>query len=135
MGRYRKGGKLSTSTERFFDRLAAEESFPVLGSAKGTIRFDLSDGRHIDHWRVAINRGTVAVTRSDDAADTVIRARRKDFDEVADGHVNALAAALRGMVGIDGDPAVLVRFQRLFPAGEPKRDVTSSARTVGRQRS
>ena len=60
---------------------------------------------------------------------------RIEFDEVADGNVNALTAALRGMLGIEGDPAVLVRFQRLFPAGEPKREAGSSARTVGRQRS
>ena len=126
---------MSTSTERFFDRIASGDSASVLGSAKGTIRFDLSDGRRTDHWHVALNRGSVAVTRSDEPADTVITGKRTDFDEVADGHVNALAAALRGLLGIHGDPAVLVRFQRLFPAGEPKREAASSARTVGRQRS
>ena len=126
---------MPTSTERFFDRLASGESVAVLGSAKGTIRFDLTDGRQTDHWRVALSRGTVAVTRSDEPADTIITARRTDFDEVADGHINALVAGLRGLLGIQGDPAVLVRFQRLFPAGEPKRQAGSSARTVGRQRS
>ena len=126
---------MPTSTERFFDRLASGESISIIGSAKGTIRFDLIDGRRTDHWRVALSRGTVAVTRSDEPADTVITAQRKDFDEVADGHINALAAGLRGLLGIEGDPAVLVRFQRLFPAGEPKREAASSARTVGRQRS
>jgi|RhiMethySRZTD1v2_1073278.scaffolds.fasta_scaffold345374_2 putative sterol carrier protein len=126
---------MPTSTERFFDRLASGESTSVLGSAKGTIRFDLTDGRRIDHWRVALNRGSATVTRSDEPADTVITSTRREFDEVADGNVNALTAALRGMLGIEGDPAVLVRFQRLFPAGEPKREAGSSARTVGRQRS
>jgi putative sterol carrier protein len=126
---------VSTSTERFFDRLASAETVSVIGSAKGSIRFDLIDGRRTDHWRVALNRGTVAVTRSDEPADTVITAQRTDFDDVADGHINALTAALRGQLGIHGDPAVLVRFQRLFPAGEPKRQAGSSARTVGRQRS
>jgi hypothetical protein len=126
---------VSTSTERFFDRLASGESVSVIGSAKGTIRFDLIDGRRTDYWRVALNRRTIAVTRSDEPADTVITAQRKDFDEVADGHINALAAGLRGLLAIQGDPAVLVRFQRLFPAGEPKRQAGSSARTVGRQRS
>ena len=125
---------MSTSTERFFDRLSSEP-VSVLGSAKGTIRFDLSDGRKTDHWHVALSRGSATVTRTDEPADTVISGRRTDFDEVADGHINALAAALRGLIGIQGDPAVLVRFQRLFPAGEPKRQAGSSTRTVGRQRS
>lgn len=126
---------MSTSTERFFDRLASGESVSVLGSAKGTIRFDLTDGRRTDHWRVALSRGAISVTQSDEPADTVITGQRKDFDEVADGHINALAATLRGLLAIQGDPAVLVRFQRLFPAGEPKREAGSSNRTIGRQRS
>ena len=82
-----------------------------------------------------MDRGSVAVTRSGDPADAVVSARREDFDELADGHINALPAVLRGLISIDGDPAVLVRFQRLFPAGEPRSQPGTSSRTVGRQRS
>jgi putative sterol carrier protein len=126
---------MSTSTERFFDRLASEESVAILGSARESIRFDLTGGRRTEHWRVAIDRGSVEVTRSGEPADTVVTARRTDFDEVAQGSIRALPAVLRGLVTIEGDPAVLVRFQRLFPAGEPKRPAEASARTTGRQRS
>lgn len=125
---------MSTSTERFFDRLASGESTAVLGSAKGTIRFDLDDGRETDHWRVALNRGSVTVSRSDEPADAVFHAKRSTFDELADGRLSPLPAALRGMVGLEGDPTLFVRFQRLFPAGK-RRPAKASARTVGRQRS
>jgi putative sterol carrier protein len=128
------GGDVPTSTERFFGRLAKEESLSVLGSAKGTIRFELVDGRKTEHWRLAVNRGAVEVSRSDEAADCVIRAKRSVFEEIADGRMSALPAVLRGMVGIEGDPTLLVRFQRLFPAGE-RQPMEASARTVGRQRS
>ena len=125
---------MSTSTDRFFDRLASGESVAVLGSTKGTIRFDLLDGKRTEHWHVALNRGSVAVTRADDPADCVIRSTRSVFDEIADGRMSPLPAALRGQVGIEGDQTLLVRFQRLFPAGKRK-PAKASARTVGRQRS
>ena len=125
---------MSTSTERFFDRLASGEDLSVLGSAKGTIRFDLTDGRRTDHWHVTLNRGSAAVSRSDDPAALVLRTTRSVFDEFAEGRLSALPAALRGLVAIEGDPTLLVRFQRLFPAGEHK-PAEASARTVGRQRS
>ena len=125
---------MSTSTERFFDRLSSGESASVLGSVKGTIRFDLLDGKRTEHWHVAVNRGSVDVTRGDDPADCVIRSTRSVFDELADGRMSPLPAALRGEVDIEGDPTLLVRFQRLFPAGKRK-VAKASARTVGRQRS
>lgn len=124
---------MSTSTEQFFDALADGAPKPVLGSARGTIRFDLADGASVEHWYVTLRDGTVTVTRSDAPADCVISAEREQFDAVASGEANALAAVLRGVVRIQGDPAPLVRFQRLFPAAE-RMPVASGARSVGRRR-
>ena len=125
---------MSTSTERFFDRLASGESIAVLGSAKGTMRFDLEDGGRTEHWRVALKPGSAAVSRSDEPADAVLHAQRSVFDELADGRLSPLPAALRGLIGLEGDPTLFIRFQRLFPAGKRKK-AKASARTTGRQRS
>ena len=43
------------------------------------------------------------------------------FDGIATGQQNAMAAVLRGEVGIDGDRTLLVRFQKLFPSPERKK--------------
>jgi putative sterol carrier protein len=37
------------------------------------------------------------------------------FEAIARGDANAFAAALRGEIEIEGDAALLLAFQRLFP--------------------
>jgi putative sterol carrier protein len=44
-----------------------------------------------------------------------MRADRKLFGRMASGKVNAFAAVLRGAITIEGDPRLLVLFQRLLP--------------------
>ena len=36
-------------------------------------------------------------------------------DRIAGGEVNAMAAILRGAITVEGDPALLLMFQRLLP--------------------
>ena len=98
------------------------------------MRFDIDDGGVIDQWLVQLHDGEVAVTHGDGEADSVIRADRAAFDEVASGRTNAMSATLRGAVVLEGDPRLLVRVQRLFPApvGMPE---SKGARSVGRRRS
>ena len=45
-------------------------------------------------------------------ADGVIRTSRALFEGMVTGTVNAMAAALRGVVSLEGDPTMLVLFQR-----------------------
>ncbi len=124
---------MATTTERFFQGLADEAARPVLGSARGSIRFDIRDGKRTEHWRVVLSKGSAAVDRSDAPADCVVTSDRTAFDEVASGRINALAASLRGLIAISGDPKPLVRFQRLLPAGE-RHAAGDSARAVGKRR-
>ena len=51
---------------------------------------------------------------------------RSLFDSMATGKVNAMAAALRGVVAPEGNLGLLVSFQRLFP-GPPRSRPRSSA--------
>jgi putative sterol carrier protein len=124
---------MTDETTAFFEALGRRGREPMLGRTTGTMRFDLVDGKRVHHWLVSIARGELVVAADDLPADCVIRAERSLFDDVASGRMNAMAAALRGILSLEGDPAMLVRFQRLFPAptGPP---AGASDRTVGRRR-
>jgi len=88
---------------------------PLLKQASGTMLFELLGGQRIERWRVIVERGQVSVARGNGPADCVLRADRKLFARMAAGRVNAFAAVLRGEVMVEGDPRLLVLFQRLLP--------------------
>jgi putative sterol carrier protein len=121
-------------TGEFFAGLAARGREPLLGSTTATIRIDIVDGAQTDQWRLVIRDGVIEVERGDGDADSVIRVGRAAFDRLTAGQTNALSAALRGELELGGDPRLLVRFQRLFPApvGMP---AAAGKRAVGKRRS
>ncbi len=98
-----------------FERLGAVEDLPLLKRVTGTMLFELTGGTRTERWRVTVNKGAVAVARGNGPADCVMRADRKLFGRMASGKMNAFAAVLRGAVTIEGDPRLLVLFQRLLP--------------------
>jgi putative sterol carrier protein len=107
---------MTSATTEFFDTLSKRGHESMLEKVKGTVRFDLTSGKRTERWFVAIDRGDIAVSHKNAAADLVVRGRRNVFDHVATGEVNAMAAILRGVMSVEGDPLVAVLFQRLFPA-------------------
>ena len=117
----------------FFERLAKSGREPRLGRTTGSIRFDLGGDGNGQQWRIDIRRGAIDVSHQDGAADCVVRADAGLFDDLVHGRANAMASILRGQLVAEGDPALLIRFQRLFPA-PPERKMTASARTVGKRR-
>ncbi len=121
-------------TTEFFERLREREHEPMLGRTNGSLRIDLHrDGLVERQWRVEVRRGALTVSQEAGPADCIIRTEAHVFEDLARGHANALAATLRGELELDGDPAMLVRFQRLFPAPTGRKR-TSSARCIGRRR-
>ena len=120
-------------TSEFFDKLRQLDHEPTLGRTNGSLRFDLGRDGHVEHWRVTLRRGVMTVSHGDGPADCVARTDATLFEELARGRANAMAATLRGQVVLDGNPALFVRFQRLFPAPTGRR-VRSSARSVGKRR-
>lgn len=88
---------------------------PLLKQASGTMLFELLGGERIERWRVIVDKGQVSVARGNGPSDCVLRADRKLFGRMAAGRVNAFAAVLRGEVTVEGDPRLLVLFQRLLP--------------------
>jgi len=122
-------GRPTDPTAALFAALGGRHE-PALKKARGTIRFDLRHGSRTDHWRVEIDRGDIAVTRKQARAESVVRAEKSLFDRIARGEVNAWAAMLRGAIGVEGDPQVLVLVQRLLP-GPPASARGPSAATAG----
>jgi putative sterol carrier protein len=120
-------------TEGFFAGLAEQGQHPALRRTSGSVRIDIDRDGELAHWRLDIKDGEVTVSQSADAADCVIGAPASLFDRLATGKTNAMAAALRNELTMEGDPNFLVRFQRLFPAPTGRR-MSSSARTVGKRR-
>jgi putative sterol carrier protein len=122
------------ATADFFEGLSKRGPEPLLGNTKATIRFDIADDGRIDHWLLGIDHGKLDVSRDQADADCIISVEKDAFDKVAAGRTNAMASFLRGALELDGDPRLLVKVQRLFPApvGMPE---TSGDRSVGKRRS
>jgi putative sterol carrier protein len=108
------------ATETFFAELGTRGHEPLLEKAKGTLRFELRRGKLTDRWLVVIDKGDVSVSRRNAPADVTLRTTRELFDGLASGEVNTMAAVLRGAVEFEGDPELLVHFQRLFPGPPAK---------------
>ena len=124
---------MTDAAHELFERLGAGKDLPVLKRANGTMLFELKDGKRSERWRLIVDRGEIAVARGSGAADCVLRTDRKLFARMAAGEVNAFAAVLRGAVTIEGDPRLLVLFQRLLPGPPSRRQARRSAES-GRPR-
>ncbi len=124
---------MTDATTAFFDGLRQRGHEPMLEKVKATMRFDLARDDGTDRWFVAIDKGDIAVSRRNARADCVIRADRALFDGIASGEVNAMAAMLRGAIGVDGEPGLVVLFQRLFPGPAGSRDPRAAAGYARRQ--
>jgi putative sterol carrier protein len=107
---------MGDETATFFEDLRRRGHEPLLETTAGTIRFDLARDGRLEHWLVTLDRGTVAVSRRRTRADCVARTEKALFDAFARGDANAMTAVLRGELTFEGDPELLVRFQRLLPA-------------------
>ena len=101
-------------TTEFFDELGERGHEPMLRKASGALSFDISDGASTAHWLVVVKKGDVSVSRAHDEADCTVTTDRRLFDAIVKGEKNAMAAILRGEVTIQGDPELLVLFQRVF---------------------
>ena len=104
----------ASSAQEFFESLPNRGRQPLLAKVSGTLRFDaLAEGR-VEHWFVTLANGEVSVSRKNARADAVIRLPRALLDDIVAGRTNAMAALLRGAILPEGDPALMLRFERIF---------------------
>jgi predicted lipid carrier protein YhbT len=106
---------MTDATTEFFESLGTRGHEPRLEKATGTIRFDLSNDKRVAPWLVRIEKGDITVSRKRARADCVAQGDRGLFEAIVKGEVNPMAALLRGAMYVEGDPELLVLFQRLFP--------------------
>jgi putative sterol carrier protein len=117
---------VSEPIEEFFQRLTHGGPARLLRRADATLRIDLTSGTTTERWFITIGKDAVSVSHRNAKADAVIRTSKDLFEGMVTGSVNAMTAALRGVVSLEGDPSLLVLFQRALP-GPP-----STARDEGR---
>jgi hypothetical protein len=101
--------------EEFFERLTRGGPDRLLRRADGSLRIDLTSGTTTERWFITMHAGDVSVSHRNAKADSVIRTSKDQFEGMITGRVNAMSAALRGVVSLEGDPGLLVLFQRAFP--------------------
>ena len=122
---------MSEPIEEFFERLT--RSVPDrLRRADGSLRIDLTSGTTTERWFVTMHGGDVSVSHRNAKADSVIRTSKDQFEGMVTGRVNAMSAALRGVVSLEGDPSLLVLFQRALP-GPPSTATGDGAAATGRR--
>ncbi|MFC7545740.1 SCP2 sterol-binding domain-containing protein [Plantactinospora sp. GCM10030261] len=105
----------ANATRLFFEDLERSRRQPLLQKVTGTIRFDLHENAHTEHWLLRVNRGEVRVSREDQAADLVVSTSPRLFDRLVRGEDNTIAAILRGAMALTGNALLILRIERLFP--------------------
>ena len=123
---------MSGPIEGFFEQLARSTGGSLPRRTSGSLRIDLEDGTTAERWLVSIEEGGVSVSHRNAKADSVIRTSKKVFEGMVTGRVNAMAAALRGVVSLEGDPTLLVLFQRALPGPPPTTTKPTAATTRDR---
>lgn len=121
---------MAEATTEFFEELEQRGFDPLLEKATGRIGFELVNGKKTNRWLVAIDKGKVDVSHKSGTTDCMVRSTEELFDEVVRGEANAMAAVLRGAITVEGDPELLMLFQRVFsgpPKSAPSRRRSSAA--------
>ena len=117
------------ATEGFFEALDGRDDEPALRHLTGTVRFDLRRNGGVDSWMVTLTDGRVDVSRGHAESDCVATMTKSLFEALTRGEANAIAAALRGEVELEGQPALVLAFQRLFPG--PASDTRARSEMIG----
>ena len=121
-------------TTDFFNTLRRRGHEPFLRNTTGTVRFDLSDGDRVENWYLTIKAGDIAVTHKKAAADAVVSCDRALMNGMLLGEINAMAAALRGVLVPRGDLGLVLSVARLFGGAHDARPGAEAAGYAQRKR-
>ena len=125
---------MADATRDFFEDLTRRGHEPLLEQATGRIAVELAGPRQTQHWLVEVDEGDVAVSHEHGDTDCTIRTSEQLFDGMVRGEVDPMAGLLRGAIEVEGDPELLVLFQRVFP-GPPADWSPGQSLTGGQRRS
>ena len=89
----------------------------MLEKVTGTMRFDVKDNGRTTRWPGPRSRRATSPSLARTTPRTASSDKnRATFEKIVAGKVNPFAAVLRGTVGVEGDPELIVQFQRIFRA-------------------
>jgi hypothetical protein len=113
----------------FFEGIAGSHDW-VPTSISGTLRFDLQDDNRTEHWLTTFDHGSISASRANARADCVARTTKATMASIITGQTNAMAAILRGVIQVEGDPLLLAVFRLVMapPAMEPELAGVSGSR-------
>lgn len=100
-----------STINRFFDELAYRDNEQLLHHIDGTIEWNIQG---VGRWWVRISHGAVHVSQSPQDADCIGSCDADTFARIINGEENMMAAALRGVLHVSGNPALGLSFQRLL---------------------
>jgi hypothetical protein len=106
---------MSSPTADFFNEIGRRRTGDVPTKFHGTIRFDLLRDGRTEHWYLAIDEGTVTVSREHSEATSTIQTDEELFDLMVTGRRGVKAALLRGALTVEGDISLLTAFRDLLP--------------------
>jgi len=121
-------------TTDFFNTLRRRGHEPFLRNTTGTVRFDLSDGDRVENWYLTIKSGNIAVSNKKADADAVVSCDRALMNGMLLGEINAMAAALRGVLVPRGDLGLVLSVGRLFGGAHDARPGAEAAGYAQRKR-
>lgn len=114
--------------EEFFAGLAAHPGRLMSEKFTGTLRFDLTrQGRVVEHWYVAIDRGEISVSHDTREADAIMITERETYQRIITGEIGIVAAIFSNQVGVMGDVALMVAFKRFYLPPPGTRDPRKAA--------
>src|SRR5258708_30987690 len=99
-------------TEAFFARLAERGYEPLLHSVSGTSRWDIKD---TGSWFVAVENGSLNVSRDAAGADCVFACSKEDFDHMGVGKQNSTTLSMQGRKKVTRNPGLRQLCLPLFP--------------------
>jgi putative sterol carrier protein len=105
---------MSHPTDVFFDALSLQGHDPALHHRTGTVRFDVSRGKKVDHWSVVIDNGKISVHQANGPADCAVAVDQQLFEAILAGETDPMAAMLRGTLLVEGDAELLLVARRLL---------------------
>ncbi|MCM0678699.1 SCP2 sterol-binding domain-containing protein [Micromonospora phytophila] len=106
---------MTTSAADYLRRLGSDRRPDLPDTTAGTLRLDVREDGHTEHWYLTIADQRVQVTRSADEADLVVRADRAVFDQLATGQLHPAEAMERNEATVQGDIRLFMLLRRIFP--------------------
>ncbi|MFG1883673.1 SCP2 sterol-binding domain-containing protein [Micromonospora sp. NPDC049102] len=106
---------MATTASSYLEQLDTSRSFDLPETTTGTLRLDLRDDGHTEHWYLTVAGQHLAVTRSAEDADLIVRAARSVFDELVNGDLPPGTAMLRNELTLRGDMRLLLVLRRVLP--------------------